>query len=409
MLKNEGYTLVELIVVMAIFITIIIITGYTFNNIITKGGQQLKSAETNIEGIVGLEMLRSDLEHAGFGLFWAFPESITPTGPFAETVTTSDYPIKGITAYNYIDTIPRAIVVATTPAGSKIIDGTGNTNPGVAYLVIKSTRVGKTPTASKWAFVNYSAQMGASFSNKSYIKKWGTSDDFSAGERVITLATTFTNSGSPSKQLAMVDASDYSYQTTGSTPEFPPDDAYKPGDASQIYVVYGVDPSSDLKMPYNRADYYVKKPSPADENQIPFPKYCNPGTGILIKGVVQQSDRSFRNSEYPLLNCVGDMQVEFELDLNNDGNISYSPNLPATAAQIRSQLKAVHVYILAHEGKKDRYYTYPKDSIQVGDPVRPSSSGRTLQTSDMTSMFGSDWKNYRWKVYTIVIQPKNLD
>ena len=65
---EEGYTLTELIVVMAIFLTIMLITSNSFKTIVNQSSQQSKSAETQIGGIVGLEMLRADLEQAGFGL-----------------------------------------------------------------------------------------------------------------------------------------------------------------------------------------------------------------------------------------------------------------------------------------------------------------------------------------------------
>ena len=80
----------------------------------------------------------------------------------------------------------------------------------------------------------------------------------------------------------------------------------------------------------------------------------------------------------------------------------------ASPSLLRQRLKLVQVYILSHEGKKDRSYSYPRDSIQIGDRARQTSSGRTLSAADMTSLFGVDWRNYRWKIYTIVTRPKNL-
>lgn len=404
MLNNRGFSLVELIVVMGIFMTIMLITSYTFENIFSKGGQQLKSAESSTQGIVGLEMLRSDLEHIGYGLPWAV--TAAPAG-ISEAAGGANTPVSGINAASYNDFPPSAVRsdFAVLSAGSMMITD-ATTNPGVDYLVIKSANVALNGAARKWAYVNYSTNQSTG-SNESYVKKWGVmADDFAGGERVITIVSSFSTTGVPNKQLVVDSGGSFSYSIPNPVPTvFQPAASYKPGDGSQLYVVYGIDPDNNLTMPFNRADYYVKK----DGNR---PSSCNPGTGILYKGVVRQDDGTF--IEYPLLNCVGDMQVEFELDSNNNGNITYSPTLTdssgnaLTPAEIRSQLKNVRAYILAHEGSKDRNYTYNKNTIQVGDPAR-GSSGRTLSTTDLQTFFGSDWRNYRWKVYTIVVQPKNLN
>lgn len=405
MTNNRGFSIVEMVVAMAIFVGIMLIVSSTFENIIRTGGQQMRSAETNTEGIVGLEMFRSDLEHVGFGLPWSYP--VTPIPAIDETADGAA--ITGVTP------LPTSLTsFDETTAPRAIMVGAGST--GMAYLVIKSNRVALNDTVQRWAYVNYSSASGV---NKSYVKKWEMSDDFntnSTQDLVITVSSTFAaETGLPSRSLVMNSTGanpNYYYQVPGTTPVFAPA-SYQPGDASELYIVYGVDPGSVLRMPYNRADYYINRPS------VNMPESCNSGTGILYKGVVKHSDGTF--TEYPLLNCVGDMQVEFELDYNDDGNLTYSPALTAnngsalTAAQIRSQLKNIRVYILAHEGKKDRSYSYPNDTIQVGDAARPNSSGRTWSgaasctTNCMETTFGTDWRNYRWKVYTIVVQPKNLN
>lgn len=403
MQNHRGFTLVEMLVVMVIFMGLLLIMSYTFEHIVKTGGQQVKSAETSTEGIVGLEMLRVDLEHAGFGLPWTIPSP--PAAGWYNEATAS--PVNGVISSDYNETIPSALRVGFTPAGNKILDHSGNTNPRAAYLVIKSTRVALDPAAQNWSYVTYAYNPSTS-NNVSTIKSWNRpSDDFAAGDLVITLNNTFDSNGTPGKQLAMVDATHYYYSIPGGPPVAPPNDVYKPSDESQYIVVYGVIGAingSTLRMPYNRADYYIRAPSAGETAKLPTT--CNPGTGVLFKGEVQQATGTF--TEYPLLNCAADLQVEFELDLNNNGNISYSSTLPGTAADVRSQLKAAHVYILAHEGKKDGNYSYPNDSIQVGDAARPSSSGKVLDAAAMAATFGADWRNYRWKVYTIVVNPKNL-
>src|SRR5664280_1739013 len=66
---EDGFTLIEMIVVMAIFIVVIIITSSAFNTVLSQTKKVSKSEESNIEGVIGLEMFRHDLAQAGFGLF----------------------------------------------------------------------------------------------------------------------------------------------------------------------------------------------------------------------------------------------------------------------------------------------------------------------------------------------------
>lgn len=410
-LNNKGFSLIELILVLGIFIVVMLMMSSSFETILGKSGQQMKSATTDTEGMVGLEVLRSDLERSGFGLPFSF--AVTPSNPFDETTVS---PVTDITSSSFNEITPRAIQAALVPAGKKIIDGSGNSNAGAAYLVIKATNVAQNDTGKKWSYVTYQS---SGTSNTSYVAPWSSgaaADNFTTGERVITLNSTFDSAGNPDKRLAMDGSTSpvkFFYALSGvpslvpSAQVQPYSDAFKPSDATQLSIVYGVDPGTDLRMPYNRADYYVKKPATV-------PASCNPGTGVLFKAITQHADGSML--EYPLLTCVGDLQVEFELDRNNDGNIAYSPTLTATdgvtplsAADIRAQLKNIRVYILSHEGKKDGNYSYSGASVQVGDPARPASSGRTLDAAAMTSLFGGDWQNYRWKVRTIVVHPKNLD
>lgn len=81
----------------------------------------------------------------------------------------------------------------------------------------------------------------------------------------------------------------------------------------QSYLVYGVSLDTDLRMPFNRADYYIARPDP-------MPEGCAPGTGILYKALVSQSNGGLSNA-LPVIDCVADMQVAFGLDTNSDGGI----------------------------------------------------------------------------------------
>ena len=70
MIRNcKGFTLIELIVVMAVFVVVIAISGDAFKTVLQQASKLFRSEESNIEGIVGLEVFRHDLQQAGYGLY----------------------------------------------------------------------------------------------------------------------------------------------------------------------------------------------------------------------------------------------------------------------------------------------------------------------------------------------------
>ena len=410
MRNDKGFTLVEMVVAMAIFMGIMIIASYGFERVLGASGQQSRSVQSNFEGVVGLEMLRYDVEHAGYGLPWQFQNYVGPItfrnlGDTAnqEVIADPNEPMNGMdsTTLNAVDSENvRAINAGTATKevnGSSVEHAAG----GPDYLVFRSTVSALDDAARKWGYINYSTN---TVDNLSYLKRWGTPDDITSADRFVTIRSTFTTSGTQNKILLMDGADDFEVNLSGSA--LPAGSFFKPADKSEIVVAYGISSasSSALRMPYHRTDYYVSRP---DDK---MPQHCNAGTGILYKTMVDHATGGFPDAGYPLLDCIGDLQVEFEYDANDDGNLTYlSPaglNL-LTASEIRLHLKNVRIYILTHEGKQDRSYNYPSDSIQVGDPRR-GSSGRTLSSSDMASLFTADWRKYRWKLYTMVIRPKNL-
>lgn len=395
--NNRGYTIVELIVVMAIFIFIIMIASFAFEQLITRSAQNTRSAESNIEGIVGFEQLRYDVEHAGYGLPWSFQEP-TMLPPYEECDVAAGTPAVGVDSTSFNDVppaVPRAILSGTS---SKEVNGADGTNGGLGpdYLVVKSTMASIESTARKWSYVNYS-------STGSYIKKWQTGDDLANNDRAITLNTGFSQTGA-SRQLVMNSAATgtaaaFYWTVSGDNPPA----SFQPGDSSQFFMAYGV-ASQNPKMPYNRADFFLHRPAG-------MPGRCNAGTGLLYKGVASHGGTGF--TLFPLVDCVGDMQVEFELDPSSNGNTLLTDDLTGlTAADIRTQLKTVRVYFLSHEGRKDPNFNYPVTDaakvLQVGHRDR-ATSGRIWSSANMESVFGPDWRNYRWKIYSMAVRPKNLN
>ena len=382
--SSKGFTLIELIIVMAIFMVVIIISSQAFNKILSISSQQTKSSESDTQGIIGLEMLRVDLEHAGYGLPWvlnfpaAFDESTTDLALGIDTQLFND--INNTASSVDPNRVPRALQSAASFVDSR------------DYLVIKSLLADQEATTTKWAYIE---DIGAS----SRIKTWD-SNNFLAGERVITLdSRTRRLIASPPTNTVSYESdesADFYYEITAAN-MMPPAAAFQPQQESDVFLVYGVS-DQDLRAPYNRVDYYVRRPSSAAD----IPTRCAPGTGILYKAIMSHGGDFER---LPLVECIADMQVVFNVaaDGINGVDVNESGLAGLSAREIRQQLKMVKIYIVAHEGGKDRGFNYANQTITVGE-----GSGRALDLKN--DIVGSDdYKHYRWKTYKLVVIPKNIN
>lgn len=437
LVDNKGFTLVEVLVAMGIFMFVLMISATAFESVMKISSTITKSTQSQMEGIVGLEILRKDLNSAGYGLPWSFQTAPDPT-KYLEADLGANYPVTGLSADDFNDappndsiatptpSVPRAVVLGTVPlAADRIISGgSSKSNPGADYLVIKSAAVAFNSSVGKWGYVNYS---GSQTSDHSYISKWNSVEDLVDNDVVITHRNTFSGSNQAQHVLAMQDSSNFSYtlSTKDASGRFkPPHTNYMPSgnlvdpygvkinnEKLVTYAIRSFDAGSTdkIRMPFNRADYFFRRPSS-------IPSRCNPGTGVLYKAVlINILDPATGGGQtlYPLIDCVGDMQVIFDMQDPTDANITMTvDNLTGlTSEEIRTRLKAIRVYLLVQEGGKDNSYSYPytddNNVITVADD-RTASLGRTFTKSDMVNFFGSEWNKYRWKVYSVVGQPYNL-
>jgi prepilin-type N-terminal cleavage/methylation domain-containing protein len=408
--KQGGFTLVELLIAMAVFVISLVLISNFFVGQLTLFKQQSKIAETNIEGIIGLEIMRRDVENAGYGLPWAYQSAIDCSGDVCGEA-------KGAaSAYNdFPANAPRAVVM----------DKGAGVN-GSDYLVIKAVDVGISGTSQKWTRLSMTPPATNSAPGNPRI--WSRSDDqFSGTERVTVLSL----NGTSSNRQLIVDAGSFStqYSNVNSAP-------WPPSDQTETRVVYGVDPTTVLRMPFNRADYFISTSN--------TPSRCAPGTGVLEKAVVSQADSSLAAGSYlPLLDCVADMKVIFGLDLGSpsgsdpngvidtytDGNtlVSWNGDYAASladvqnvlgtattsegAANVRQSVKEIRIYVLTHEGQRDTSFSYSNpdgggSTVLVGDKDIGVSLGDNF---DLALKIGNpEYKYYRWKLYTIVVKPNNL-
>jgi prepilin-type N-terminal cleavage/methylation domain-containing protein len=416
MRRHDGFTLIELMIAMAVFMLAIIAATGIFVPIVSQFKQQSKVSETSIEGIVGLELLRGDLAQAGFGLPFCFQDDTIIN--YSEA---ANDPAK---KYNDVTPdAPRAIVSGNDVNFANIVNGSD-------YLVIKSIAVAKSDTAHRWTSISAaSGSVPRKWDDDSYNLKDG-------NDKVIVIKP---KAGDTSvKELVMDDTGKFFtiYSETAFSANFSPQNPLT--NPQEAYLIYGVDPVNDLKMPFNRADYYVGIPNGTDQFPGALPTRCAPGTGVLMKAVLsQQAGVDFpAKNVTPLLDCIADMQVVFGLDMGSTGG-GTNPNgvigtytnpdgslisggaaedegksqadvqgVLNSASELRNRLMEIRIYILAHQGQRDADYTFNNftcgaNCITVGD----FGCGRpfNFDTSGI-----ANWKNYRWKIYTLVVTPQNV-
>ena len=382
MIKQErGFTLIELLITMVIFILVIAAGSQIFTSLLTQFKQQSKIAETNIEGIVGLEILRQDIERAGYGLPWNLSGASYQEAAVNSTTPWIDR--------DFNDGPPDNPARGTDPAGASNPPGGirsgNNVNPlnGSDVLVIKATSIARSNPSQRWTTLKSTAPQ---------VRTWTpANENLSGTDRVIVL-----NPGATELNSRALVVNGAAFSTTYSNVTSAP---WIPTDVTETRIVYAVDPDTNLRMPFNRADYYIRIPTT-------MPQRCANNTGILYKATVNQSNGLL--TELPLLDCVADMQAIYRRDTNDDGTIdNITDDISAlTARQIRDQVKEVRVYILAHEGQYDRNYTYSNSTITIPTPPDPGAGLGSI--FDFNTSGITNWQNYRWKLYTIVVKPNNL-
>ncbi|KJS01781.1 MAG: hypothetical protein VR65_07615 [Desulfobulbaceae bacterium BRH_c16a] len=369
--EESGFSLVELIVYLAILGILMTAVVITFTQTMRNTAQQSSIAETKIEAGIGLGLLRSDLEHAGFGLPWQFPA--VPL-PYSEPGPMADAP----------NDIPRALISEDASASSFNASD---------YLVIRATNVIRGVSGQKWGYVGRDINRNITIQSMS-------GDIFLNADNVIVIRPE--SSPGMLRQLVM-NASNYVTKPTAAgmanyAPIATPNDP-----DGERFLVYGLnDGGGNISRPFNRTDYYI--------NNGNVPTHCAPNTGVLFKATVNQGDNNF--NIMPIVDCVADFQIVYYLDNNGDGGWDLRVNANGlnglSAAEIRDQVKAVRYFILSHEGGLDRTYTYPNPTINVGEVAADGVTLVAGRLFDINATIGGNWANYRWKIESMAITPKNL-
>lgn len=396
--KEQGFTLVELMITMVIFVFVIAAASQVFVALLNQFKQQSKIAETNIEGIIGLEIMRRDVEHAGYGLPWVIPATVA-YDEAADAQADDFNDCNGAAPCNP----PRAIVSGDDMAYASPNNVFDNSD----YLVIKAVSVAADEVSKKWTYLPFSGVKTIWTPSSENVNI----PNDSVKVIVISPGTTDANA------KTLVVGGGAFFTTYGSTGSFIPASEDLPPN-----IVYGValDTTASLRLPFNRADYYIWRASTSTATDQVSDR-CAPNTGVLRKTVIAHADGD--RIPLPLLDCVADLQIAYGLDTNADGIMDLpTDDISAlSATQIREQLKQVRVYILAHEGQRDNNYTFSgfSDTDNDGNPNPPfirvgeSDGAGALEVGndfDLSTVTpgNTDYLRYRWKLYTIAVAPTNL-
>jgi prepilin-type N-terminal cleavage/methylation domain-containing protein len=381
-----GYTLVELVVVIGIFSIVMTLISVSFNRVVASSGQIVKTAEADIGGLIGLELLRIDLGFAGFGLPWSLPANV-------EYTEADEKNIDGNNAASLeFNDAPK-----NPPRAFAMTDGKGLN--GSDYLVLKGTALGMTGPSRRWSYLNYSSTGAVLKTSKSEVELTG------KDEKVIVISSGV-RGGRQVRELVADSANKFGAGFDNFNPPQLPS-AFQPKSKQDSYLVYGITDKDTIRFPFNRADYYLATPTHGISPNCAH-KDQNVGAGTLYRGMISQEDGSM--TSWAILDCVADFQVVF---LNGDGiatDLPFDPahpDDPERAEWIREQVRDVRVFILAQQGRKDPGYSYPGEELVVGD--KSKGWGKVWTPAELGSKLGDDWRHYRWKVYTIAVQTKNLD
>src|SRR5512141_1429138 len=68
--RESGFTLLELMIALAIVAFVLAAASTFFIGVVKQYKVQSKITESNVEGVIGLELMRQDIESLGFGLPW---------------------------------------------------------------------------------------------------------------------------------------------------------------------------------------------------------------------------------------------------------------------------------------------------------------------------------------------------
>ena len=392
----RGLTMVELMVTLAVILLITAAASTAYVKLLGGVKVQGRITESQMDNLCGFELLRYDIEMAGFALPKGVPTG-APAFSYSEAVSSSTTP--EATTFNDAPGIPRPFVFSNNTGQRGADDNASD------VLVIKSMVANAKASNKKWSFIYHD---GANWR----IKAWDSAElNFSASnpiDRIIVLGET----GALQRTAGNAWQFDFQsiYLTNATGLPLP-----ATGGGNLVYAVISSDDNGTaVRMPFNRVDYYLKRPA------TNFPSRCFPGSFILYRGTINHGNGA--RNEQPLIDCVMDFQVTFGVDSNGDlaadtwrndltlADVSGS----GPAEKIRKGVREVRVFVLVQEGQKDDNFRF-SGTLNLGDAQIANDAGfQTLSTGPLAGAMSSftpagDAARYRWKVVKLAIKPMNLE
>ncbi len=364
-LNSKGMTLIELLIALVIVILVLAAAFWSFARLFQGFKSQTKVSEAHISSLIAFELLRKDLEMAGFGV------------PYnCSGISFNEASVSPASTYNENGTEVHPFSLGN---GS----GSGNSD----YLVIRSVFNPEDLETEKWMyFVAANSTISQSGGSCNATLKEG-NGHFSDGTHVIV------EDGTSELRNIQKASSDWKFSITGGKLNKCPDNL---PDETNFYLVYGVRSNAGpVIMPFNRFDYYLKKPST-------MPGKCAKEFNVYelyrthIKHGSSGGSNAGKLDEQPILDCVRDFQVSFFVKDNASSSWQETP--PSSALDQKRKIKEVRVFILYQEGQKERSIV-SNSTITLGD----SDTG-TLSTFTPT---GNE-QYYHWQVKEISVKPMNL-
>ena len=356
----SGFSLVELLVVLGIFSVILTVVFSSYITQLKHTGREYRVAETEIEIGIAKGIIERDIAMAGYGI-------------------AEDY---GTTTFN-----------------PKVASAT-NDNPDT--LTLTGTALGmKSKQAQAWTYINGGNPTFGPALVANTNATWGDSrEDLNTGDRVILME--------PGTKKLLLQGTEWLFAVTDADSDGiidtiksrPSNTNYAtPTVGTIVYGLYGSSNASDdadgALKPYYAVRYYLGGTPPSN---------CASGTKSLLRAE-STKDASPSNGD-PILDCVLDLEVAFGLDTDENGTIDADAwdNGGAAAsvydaASLRKRLKQIRMYILVQSGNYDANYTYPLNSVLVGDSIL--STGRNVAIT-------GDLLRYRWRMLAINITPRNI-
>lgn len=412
--RQRGMTMVELLVSLAIVLVIIGAATTAYLKLLRTYKTQGRLAEDYMANLTGLELLRYDIEMAGFGL----PASLMAGATYIEAAaqaTNTPAPPYDPSGLNDAGNVPPRAFAHLNDSGRNSSD----------VLAIKSSAANLNPASKKWSIITNPP------SGTATVKMWGGTSldpvmDFIANDNFIVLDNTYQLKAAAGNAWCFNFAGTAGPPTTGFYNNANTIGTSMPS-SQQIYYIYGLDIGAGThKMPFNRVDYYL------DSIVGESPNSCAPGTFTLYRSTISQLDGTLVRSA--LIDCVADFQVAFGLATNFDNNInSWVRTLGAMSAlDIQKQLREVRVFLVYQEGLGDTSKTAGQGSsnfrfsgvLNLGDqdiahgldstdyPLPPNTfqqwSPAALPGALSTFTPTVAQLQYRWKVLEMAVKPMNL-